>query len=66
MTCRGKCEIHRATGRPNAGRYNSGQKRCIRCDVFLQWLGLWCPCCGLRLRGKPRNGKSKKNGVARY
>ena len=21
----------------------------------MRWNGLWCPCCGYRLRGKPRN-----------
>lgn len=21
----------------------------------MHWEGIWCPCCGYRLRGKPRN-----------
>ena len=25
----------------------------------LKWEGLWCPCCGYRLRTKPRNLKYK-------
>jgi len=22
--------------------------------IFIKWEGLWCPCCGYRLRTKPR------------
>jgi hypothetical protein len=25
----------------------------------MKWDGLWCPCCGYRLRSKPRNVKYK-------
>jgi hypothetical protein len=41
------------------GRYANGQKRCQICEIFLKWEGLWCPCCGYRLRTKPRNLKYK-------
>ncbi|MGB6532199.1 MAG: hypothetical protein WBF33_29185, partial [Candidatus Nitrosopolaris sp.] len=41
------------------GRYATGQKRCQVCEVFLEWDGLFCPCCGNRLRTKPRNMKYK-------
>ncbi|NWG37858.1 MAG: hypothetical protein HXY31_09650, partial [Nitrososphaera sp.] len=37
----------------------SGQKRCQICEIFIKWDGLWCPCCGYRLRTKPRNLKYK-------
>ncbi len=33
-----------------------GQRRCQLCEMFIQWEGLWCPCCGVRLRTKPRVG----------
>jgi DNA-directed RNA polymerase subunit RPC12/RpoP len=26
----------------------------------MKWGGLWCPCCGSRVRTKPRNSKFKK------
>jgi hypothetical protein len=42
-----------------AGRYESGQRCCQICEIFMQWNGLWCPCCGYRLRTKPRNLKYK-------
>ena len=65
MTCTGKCEVYRATRPAKSGRYESGQKRCQRCDIFLQWSGLWCPCCGLRMRVKPRNRKDNPREVLR-
>jgi hypothetical protein len=29
------------------------------CELFIIWDGLWCPCCGYRLRTRPRNLKFK-------
>lgn len=43
----------------NESRYASGQKRCTMCGVFLDYAGLWCPCCGLRLRIHRRSSKDK-------
>ena len=58
--CKGLCSRHKAT-RPNTGnRYLIGQKRCQVCQVFIYWQGLFCPCCGGRLRNKPRTGKFKQ------
>ncbi|RNJ75933.1 MAG: hypothetical protein EB830_05150, partial [Nitrosopumilus sp. H13] len=47
------------------GRYASGQRRCQICEIFIKWEGLWCPCCGYRLRTKPRNLKYKAKLRAR-
>jgi hypothetical protein len=59
VTCKGICIRHKALKPTGAGRYSSGQKRCQICEIFIQWNGLWCPCCGYRLRTKPRNLKYK-------
>ena len=61
MGCRGICTRHRAQ-RPSGsfGRYATGQKRCQMCAIFMRWDGLWCPCCGCRVRTKPRNSKFKQ------
>lgn len=59
MTCKGICVRHRASKPTGAGRYSTGQKRCQICEIFIKWDGLWCPCCGYRLRSKPRNLKYK-------
>lgn len=42
-----------------------GQKRCQICEIFIKWDGLWCLCCGYRLRTKPRNLKYKAKLRAR-
>ena len=60
MTCKGICLRHRAQKPVDSGRYASGQKRCQICEIFIKWDTLWCPCCGYRLRSKPRNSLFKK------
>jgi hypothetical protein len=47
------------------GRYSIGQKRCQVCELFIKWDGFWCPCCGYRLRTRPRNLKFKAKMNAR-
>ena len=59
MTCKGICIRHKAQKPVGSGRYASGQKRCQICEIFIKWDGLWCPCCGYRLRTRPRNIKFK-------
>lgn len=59
MTCKGTCCRYRATKPAREGRYASGQKRCQICEEWIKWEGLWCPCCGYRVRSKPRNIKYK-------
>ncbi len=59
MVCKGICVRHKAMKPVGVGRYCSGQKRCQICEIFLEWDGLWCPCCGYRLRTRPRNSKFK-------
>ena len=59
MSCKGICEKYRAIGSFYGGRYNAGQKRCQKCDLFIICDGLRCPCCGYRLRTKPRNKEYK-------
>ena len=50
MTCKGICIRHRTSN-----HYASGQKRCQVCEIFIKWDGLFCPCCGYKLRTRPRN-----------
>jgi hypothetical protein len=28
--------------------------------MFIEWEGLWCPCCGRLLRTKPRSTRPKR------
>ena len=65
MTCKGICVRYKAQQPVGTGRYASGQRRCQICEIFIKWEGLWCPCCGYRLRTKPRNLKYKAKLRAR-
>ena len=40
-------------------RYNSGQKRCSVCSVYIKWRGVKCPCCNTILHTRPRHSKDK-------
>jgi predicted amidophosphoribosyltransferase len=59
MACKGICIRHKAVKPVDTGRYSSGQKRCQKCETYINWDGIWCPCCGNRLRSNPRNVKYK-------
>jgi len=59
MGCKGICKMYKAIKPTGTGRYEIGQKRCQICEMFMNWEGIWCPCCGYRLRGKPRNATYK-------
>jgi len=65
MTCKGICPRYKAQKPVGTGRYASGQRRCQICEIFIKREGLWCPCCGYRLRTKPRNLKYKAKLRAR-
>ena len=54
MKCKGICLNHEASG-----RYATGHKRCQICDLFINWDGVFCPCCSSRLRTGPRHTKNK-------
>ena len=59
MTCKGMCLYPKAIKESIRGYYVSGQKRCQACEIFIEWKGVWCPCCGSKLRIGPRNMKYK-------
>ena len=54
--CKDICFRYKASKPANGSRYAMGQRRCQICELFIQWEGLWCPCCGVRLRTRPRVG----------
>jgi len=60
MTCKKICITHKAIKPTGIGRYISGQKRCYSCEVFIKYDGVYCPCCGCKLRTHPRNKKYKE------
>jgi len=58
--CNGICCRHQVLKPLGVGRYESGQSFCSLCDVFMEYPGLFCPCCNYRLRRNPRNGAARK------
>lgn len=60
INCNGDCCKFKASKPAKFGRYASGQKRCNTSEIFLQWDGHWCPCCGRSLRTRPRTSRYKK------
>ncbi|WP_316505610.1 hypothetical protein [Nitrosopumilus sp.] len=60
MVCKGIC-IRYKSGRPFGinSRYENGQKRCSICEIFINWDGKYCPCCGYVLRTKPKGTQTR-------
>ena len=65
MTCKGICIRHKAQ-KPVGSAVMQVVKSAVKfVKYFIKWDGLWCPCCGYRLRTKPRNLKYKAKLRAR-
>ena len=60
MSCKGICNKLKATKPLRDSRYGIGQKRCQICACFFLVDGLYCPCCGVTLRVKPRSKCNKE------
>lgn len=61
-TCNvGICEKYRAKKPLVGSRYAIGQKMCIDCEIFINYDGIKCPCCNIRLRYRPRSTSAKKS-----
>jgi hypothetical protein len=60
MSCKETCTKYKAIKPPlPKTRYGIGQKRCNSCEIFMDWDGTNCPCCGRLLRTKPRGTKTR-------
>lgn len=60
MSCHGICSRYKAMKKVGEARYSSGQKRCSSCEIFIDWNGTNCPCCGILLRTKPRGTQDRQ------
>ncbi|MDH3764488.1 MAG: hypothetical protein OER82_01590 [Nitrosopumilus sp.] len=60
MVCKGICIRYKAKKPTGFSRYFSGQKRCSRCEIFINWDGKHCPCCDYVLRTKPRGTETRR------
>ena len=59
-SCNAICETYKETRPANGRRYGMGQKRCKACSIFIKWEGVFCPCCGYRLRTMPRHTEDRE------
>lgn len=41
----------------------SGLKRCVTCGVCFAYDGVFCPCCGMRLRTRTQGSMSGRRGA---
>ncbi|TVP39704.1 hypothetical protein NARC_130043 [Candidatus Nitrosocosmicus arcticus] len=58
--CKDVCHLYKAyKDEYSKGYYSEGYKRCIECNLFLDWDGMRCPCCDHVLRIKPHNNRCK-------
>jgi len=58
MTCKGICIRHEAARPADGYRYSNGQNRCRVCDLFIEWGGVKCPCCGMTLSTRQHRSKT--------
>ena len=70
MVCKGICIKYKNNESSKGGKYKNGKLRCQICAIFIKWDGIWCPCCGYKLRTKPRMSKYRdkyniKNNIKR-
>jgi hypothetical protein len=65
MTCTDTCQKYKVKNNtfPGISLYKLGYKRCSHCDLFLDWAGIFCPCCGIRLGTKPKGKNGRANMV---
>jgi len=60
MVCKGVCHRYKAKWASSQFRYAAGQKRRNVCELFVNWSGSHCPCCGMRLRTRPKISKYRQ------
>ena len=59
LTCKGSCKIQHEVKNVVRGEKN-GFKRCTICSLYIKWEGVYCPCCGVKLKMSPTNNKARK------
>lgn len=59
LTCKGSCKIQHEVKNVVRGEKN-GFKRCSICSLYIKWEGVYCPCCGVKLKMSPINNKARK------
>ncbi len=63
MVCKGTCNQYKARWKRQQLRYASGQKRCNVCELFVNWEGHNCPCCGMKLRTRSKISRYRRKCI---
>ncbi|EGG42420.1 Hypothetical protein Nlim_0601 [Candidatus Nitrosarchaeum limnium SFB1] len=59
--CNGICVYHKTNKISTSKKYESGQKRCSLCSIFIETTNIRCPCCHSLLRRKSRSNKKLRS-----
>jgi len=59
MVCRNICEVLSSQTKVGHSYYVDGRKYCRRCEIYLHYDGVFCPCCGMALRVTPSSRRDK-------
>ena len=60
-TCKFICEKLKHKKSFQGRDYDNGRRWCKNCSIFLKFADSYCPCCGIKMRYKPR--KSQTNEI---
>ena len=63
--CKNQCQLIEGA-RNHVGHTLPGNKKCIACEMQFPYEGIFCPCCGGRVRNNPRYSGKKKYAGVRY
>jgi len=67
MSCKGTCKgLQGLPNSPKVKRYETGQKYCSECKIFLRIEPNRCPCCNDLLRLKSRTNKGENRWLKAY
>ena len=62
MDCSNRCLQHKKS----RGYDTPDSRYCPKCAAFMSWQGMFCPCCGTRLKTKPRHAKHRRAYEGRH
>uniref|UniRef100_A0AAT9JAD3 ORF62 n=1 Tax=Nitrosopumilaceae spindle-shaped virus TaxID=3065433 RepID=A0AAT9JAD3_9VIRU len=63
MSCKNICQNYKVPPSHYRGSmFEKGYRRCNVCATYLDWQGLFCPCCGLKtaVNAKANSSRRKK------
>ncbi|MGB7956001.1 MAG: hypothetical protein WCF23_18665 [Candidatus Nitrosopolaris sp.] len=60
MACHNLCERFNSRFTVGGSHYGNSKKYCRRCEVYIIYEGIFCPCCDMALRMSPTNKRDKE------